>query len=147
MDNNQADLDLFSSYSEFMLTDAELLVIHGGTTSSGSGASTSGGSNPDGSPGPIVPIGPPPPPTFPAPAAPAPPSVPSIQLEPVNVNIKVEDNATHFTDTLGDSQRAVVDEVVKLVDQAAQSDTVHAADNFFSTAINAATNYFFGTGH
>jgi hypothetical protein len=34
--DNPAALDLFSNYSDFMLTDDELLAIHGGATQSGS---------------------------------------------------------------------------------------------------------------
>lgn len=42
IEQNQAALNLFADDSAFTLTDAELLTIHGGTTSSGGGANSGG---------------------------------------------------------------------------------------------------------
>lgn len=43
--DNQSALDLFSNYSDFALTNDELLAIHGGATNSGGGHSDSSSSS------------------------------------------------------------------------------------------------------
>jgi hypothetical protein len=48
--DNQAALDLFSNYSEFMLTDDELLAIHGGDSPAGAPATSSPASAPSAPP-------------------------------------------------------------------------------------------------
>jgi hypothetical protein len=55
--DNQAALDLFSNYSDFMLTDAELLAIHGGTSPGGgaTAASSSDSSSASSAPPPAPP--------------------------------------------------------------------------------------------
>jgi hypothetical protein len=43
--DNRADIDLFNNYSEFALTEDELLAIHGGATNSGSVSSSDSSSS------------------------------------------------------------------------------------------------------
>jgi hypothetical protein len=116
--DNQAALDLFSNYSDFMLTDDELLAIHGGTTQSGSPGASS-------APAGTSPTAPSAPPPAPPPAPPAPPN-----LSPANVSVGVTLDLTtpvaHATDAVINSQ------------------TVHEADTFGAHVIHAIDNLFFG---
>jgi hypothetical protein len=123
--DNQAALDLFSSYSDFMLTDDELLAIHGGTTQSGSAGSSPAGSSPAGS-SPSAPSAPPPAPPPPTPQAP--PAPPNLSPASVSVGVTVDltPAVTHATDALIGSQ------------------TVHEADTFGAHVIHAIDNLFFG---
>jgi hypothetical protein len=113
--DSQAALDLFSNYSAFMLTDDELLVIHGGATNTGGGAS--GGGSPGGS-------------TTAPPAAPpaAPPPVPPAPIEPVSLTLT------------GDLTPAITDAEHTL----AHSQTADALDTFYSHVVHAVDNFFFG---
>jgi hypothetical protein len=123
--DNQAALDLFSNYSDFMLTNDELLAIHGGTTQGGSAGSSPAGSGPAGS-APSAPSGPPPPP--PAPPPQAPPAPPN--LSPANVSVGV---------TL-DLTPAVTD----FEHQVSHSDSAGAFDDLVTHAIQSVDNFLFG---
>src|SRR6185436_2785162 len=98
--NNQAALDVFSKYSDFMLTDDELLAIHGGATPTGGHAGSAGST-------PAPPAAPPP--------APAAPPIPQVHPVTVHVEATVKADATHALDTLGDSQREIVHEGVDII--------------------------------
>ncbi len=118
--DNQAAVILFSDYSDMMLTDEELLSIHGGATDQGGkdGSTAS------------------PPPAAPPPAAPA--QVP--QVYPVTGHVEVEGNGTDLLGAVGE----VVSEVGHIIHEIHNSDTVQAVDHFLSTAINSATSSWFG---
>lgn len=133
--DNQAALDLFSNYSDFMLTDEELLAIHGGATQSGSPGTNSGSDSGSSAAATSAPP--------PAPPPAAPPHTPTVQIHPVSTNVNV-DVGQDATNELAGAARDLVNEVVHIVHDIHNSDTVQAIDNFVSTGINAATNALFG---
>lgn len=118
--DNQAALDLFSNYSDFMLTDDELLAIHGGATNSGSASTSDSGSSAAATSAP--PAAPPAPPPQ---APPAPPN-----LSPANVSVGI---TLDLTPPVTEVTHAVVN-----------SDTAGAVDNFGANIVNAVNNFFFG---
>jgi hypothetical protein len=104
-----------------------LLVIHGGATHSGSGASPGASSGP-------------------------PPALAStVNVDPVTVTIKIEADGTHLLKQAGDTLKEVGHEAVQdaaevrgIVHDVHHSESAGAFDHFVATAINAATNYLFG---
>jgi hypothetical protein len=106
--DNQAALDLFSNYSDFMLTDDELLAIHGGTTHSGTPGASSA-----------------PPPA--APAAPPTPAAPP-NLSPASLTATVTLDLTPAA-TNAENQFAHSGTVGAVDDFGTH--LVHAIDNFF----------------
>ncbi|HEU4579866.1 MAG TPA: hypothetical protein VFS67_16515 [Polyangiaceae bacterium] len=134
--DNQAALDLFSSYSDFMLTDDELLAIHGGTTQSGSAGSSPAGAGPAGS-SPSAPSAPPP--------APPPPQAPVVQVQPVtgHVNVDVGQSATS---ELAVAVHEITHEIVDIVHDIHTSGPVQAMGDFITSGINAANHALFGGG-
>jgi hypothetical protein len=115
--DNQAALDLFSNYSEFMLTDDELLAIHGGDSPAAAPATSSPAS---------APSAPPAAPQAPPPQAPAAPP----NLSPANVSVGV---TVDFTPAVTDFER-----------QVSHSDSAGALDTLVTHAIEAVDNFFFG---